>query len=328
MTDTLQRAERPMLARVADHVYWMGRYVERAEHAARLVIVSSNLLTDVGDLAPELQDELWHSVPEVMRLEEPAEDDQPLVRRIGRYMALNELNRGSIVHSIAAARENARAVREIISLEMWEQINTLYWFTRNDDTSTQFEQAPEDFLRTIIRGSMLFQGFSDETLPHDQRWLFLRLGKYFERIDVTSRLLASRYDLLGRDRDQMETSVRNIHWMATLRMCGSLEAYRRQSGVGDFDPEAVCAFVTLQQTHPRAIRHCVEQTLACIAAIRQLNHPNRPDPAEKLLGRLVAKLEYAEPSELFDPSFQVFMSDIQAAIAEASLAMMQTYFLQ
>jgi uncharacterized alpha-E superfamily protein len=141
-------------------------------------------------------------------------------------------------------------------------------------------------------------------------------------------LLASRYDLLGRDRDQMETSVRNIHWMATLRMCGSLEAYRRQSGVGDFDPEAVCAFVTLQQTHPRAIRHGVDQALACISAIHTLNYPNAADPAEKLLGRLAAKLEYAEPAELFDPSFDAFMRDIQTQIAEASLAMMQTYFLQ
>ena len=321
------KGERPMLARVADSVYWMSRYVERAEHIARMLVVSGNLLADAGDLAPELRDELWLSVLRVVRVPDAPVEDGPIARRVLRQLAFDQSNPSSIFSCITRARENARAVREIISAEMWEQLNTLYWYIRIEDAERKYEQQSDDFLRAIMNGSMLFQGLAEQTLPHDQRWLFTTLGKHLERADITSRILETRHALLGRITGSLEASVRTIHWMAVLRMCCSLEAYRRQF-VADFDGDKVCAFVTLEQQHPRAIRYSLDRALESIASIRALLHPHAFDPAERVLGRLQATHEYADPAELFAPSFGGYMQQIQQAIGDTAIAVQQTYFLQ
>src|SRR5438552_12548781 len=207
-TDTskffVTRPPRPMLARDADSVYWMSRYVERAEHIARILLVNSNLLMDVGDLAPELQDRQWQSVLTIMRAGEmnaiPEADaplpatETPTAHRVAQHMTFGADNPNSLFNCIARARENARGVRETISLEMWENLNTLYWTLR--DAPARFDESPEDFYRQVMTGSMLFQGLTDQTMQHDQRWHFTQLGKFLERIDVTARVIASRFALL------------------------------------------------------------------------------------------------------------------------------------
>lgn len=319
------RVERPLLARVADSVYWMSRYVERAEHVARMLIVNGNLLTDVGDLGSDVQDEIWLGVMRSMRLFGMPPGDDRMSARVVRHMAFDPLNPGSIRSCIARARENARAVREIISIEMWESLNRLYWQTQGEDGSA--ESDPQEFLRTVLHGSMTFQGLTDQTLAHDQRWLFIQLGKHLERIDVTCRILDTRFDLLSRAADKLDAPDRNIHWMGVLRLCSSLEAYRRQH-LADFDPVKVLLFVTLEPTHPRAIRFNAQRALASISAIRSITQPTGVDPAERVLGRLSADLEYAEPGEIVRQGFANYMRGIESAIDEAAVAIRQTYFLQ
>ena len=195
----LTRSPRPMLARDADSVYWMSRYVERAEHIARILLVNSNLLIDIGDLAPELQQRQWQAVIDIMRStplpavpESPANPlaaEVPLAQRVAQHMTFNTDNPNSLFNCIARARENARGVRETISAEMWENLNTLYWTLR--DAPARFEESPEDVYRQVMIGSMLFQGLTDQTLPHGQRWYFAQLAKYLERIDVTCRVIES-----------------------------------------------------------------------------------------------------------------------------------------
>src|SRR6476469_7509234 len=116
---------RPMLSRDADSMYWMSRYVERAEHVARLLLINSNLLMDVGDLAPALQQRQWRSILEIMRLDELPPSREPLARRIQHFMTFNPDNPSSLMSCLSRARENARAIRETISAEMWECLNTL-----------------------------------------------------------------------------------------------------------------------------------------------------------------------------------------------------------
>jgi uncharacterized alpha-E superfamily protein len=321
----LGRSERPLLSRVADSVYWMSRYVERAEHVARMLIVNGNLLTDVGDLGADVQDEIWLGVMRCMRLFGDPPGDDRMSARVVRHMAFDPLNPGSIASCIARARENARAVREIISIEMWESLNTLYWQTRVEDAAA--EADPQEFLRTVLHGSMTFQGLTDQTLAHDQRWLFIQLGKHLERIDVTCRILETRFDLLTRAASQLDAPDRNIHWMGVLRLCSSLEAYRRQH-LADFDPMKVLLFVTLEPAHPRSIRFNAQRALAAIGAIRAVTQPTGIDPAERVLGRLAAALEYAEPDEIVRQGFTNYMRSIESAIDEAAVAIRQAYFLQ
>jgi uncharacterized alpha-E superfamily protein len=323
------RAARPMLSRDADSMYWMSRYVERAEHVARLLLVNGNLLIDVGDLAPALQEQQWLSILNILRLEETAESlagDAPMGIRVARHMTFNAANPSSLISCLSRARENARSIRENISAEMWETLNSLYWSIRGDDARPRFEESPEDFYRGIMAGSMLFQGLTDQTLAHDQRWLFTQVAKHLERIDVTCRIIETKFNILRGAEALLETALRNIHWMAVLRSCCSIEAYRRNH-LGEMDPLRVAAFLILERNFPRSIRFSVERAVNAVAKIHASVDPNAVDPAERVLGRLNAQLEYAEMSEILNEGLPNYLQRIQAQVAEAALAVQKAYFL-
>jgi uncharacterized alpha-E superfamily protein len=325
VTDILATpAARPMLSRDADSMYWMARYVERAEHVARMLLINSNLLMDVGDLAPHLQQRQWKSVLEVMRLGELPAGRDTIAARIQQYMTFNRDNPSSLLNCLTRARENARAIRESISAEMWESLNSLYWSISGEDAPARFDESHEDFYRSIMTSSMLFQGLTDQTLAHDQRWLFAQLAKYFERIDVTARILETRFTILKSA--DLEPTIRNIHWMSVLRSCCSIEAYRRNY-TGDMDPHRIASFLILQRNFPRSIRFCVEMAHEAVAAMRSGIASRSIDPAQRILGRLTAQLEYAEMNEILSEGIQPYLQRIQNAIADAAMAVHKTYFL-
>src|SRR5688500_15279755 len=341
-TDTTKffvtRPPRPMLSRDADSVYWMSRYVERAEHVARILLVNTNLLMDVGELAPDLQERQWQSVLTIMRAPAlpnatqrvgPSEDATISLGtsssyRVAHHMAFNAENPNSLYSCLSRARENARGLRETISHAMWECLNTLYWALR--DAPARFDESPEDFYRQVMTGSMLFQGLTDQTLLHDLRWHFTQLGKFLERIDVTARVLGQRFALLTGPEAKLEAPIRNIHWMAVLRSCCSIEAYRRMH-IGDMDPVRVASFLLLEENFPRSVRFCVTQAHAAAAAIRAEVNPRGIDPAERALGRLKIQLEYAEAGEIVRPGVAQYCDRIQNDVAEAAMAIQKTYFL-
>jgi uncharacterized alpha-E superfamily protein len=328
MADTLKGSfdfsSRAMLSRDADSMYWMARYVERAEHVARILLVNTNLLMDVGDLAPALQQKQWRSILEIMRLDELPPSREPLARRIQQYMAFNAQNPSSLICCLCRARENARAIRESISAEMWECLNTLYWSIQGDDAQQRFEDAGEEFFRSIMNGSMLFQGLTDQTLAHDQRWNFTQLAKYLERTDVTARIIETKFSILKSA--ELEAAIRNIHWMAVVRSCCAIEAFRRNY-IGEMDPLRVASFLILQRSFPRSILYCVEQAHAASSAIRSGTNAKGADAAERILGRLETQLEYAEISEIVSAGVPAYLQQIQHAIAEAAIAIQKTYFL-
>lgn len=317
---------RPMLARDADSMYWMARYVERAEHIARLLLVTGNLLTDVGDLAPQMQQRQWLGIVEILRNPEPPAGDAPLGERVIRHLTFSQENPGSLINCIARARENARGIRESISAEMWENLNALYWTIFSEEARGRFDESTDEFYRSIMTGSMLFQGITDQTMAHDQRWLFTQIGKYFERIDVTARVIETKYNILRAAERALETPLRNINWMAVLRSCCSIEAYRRHH-IGDMDPMMVASFLILQRDFPRSIRYCLEQAHRCMAQIRQGSKPETIDPAERILGRMAAQLEYAEMGEILDRGLPGYLQQIQSGISEAGVAVQKSYFL-
>jgi uncharacterized alpha-E superfamily protein len=325
-----------MLARDADTVYWMSRYVERAEHIARVLLINTNLLMDVGELAPELQERQWRTVLSILRggelpeviASDPTSPLAPgevaLAQRVAQHMTFNTDNPNSLFNCIGRARENARGVRETISAEMWENLNTLYWTLR--DAPARFDESPEDVYRQVMIGSMLFQGLTDQTLQHDQRWHFTQLGKFLERIDITGRVISGMFATLKSIESKLEAPIRNIHWMSVLRACCSIEAYRRNN-VGDMDSMRVASFLILEPDFPRSIRFCVSAAHAAIAAIRAEVNAHGIDPAERALGRLKTQLEYAESSEIAKPGVQQYCDRIAADIAEAAVAVQATYFL-
>jgi uncharacterized alpha-E superfamily protein len=321
-------ASRPMLARDADSMYWMSRYVERAEHIARLLLINSNLLMDVGELAPSLEHRQWQSVMITMRVENelPGPAATALVNRVGHYMTFDAANPNSVLNCVTRARENARAIRENISSEMWEALNTLYWSVRGDDARSRFEESPDDFYRHIMNGSMLFQGLTDQTLAREQGWQFTQLAKFLERADVTCRVIESKFNILMDSDHLLAGALRNIHLMAVLRSCCSIEFYRRQH-VGDMDPIKVASFLILEPTFPRSVRFSVQKALAAMSSIRSEVNPLAIDPAERVLGRLNADLEYAEAGEIMAEGLPNYLSRIQNDLAEAAIAMQKNYFM-
>jgi uncharacterized alpha-E superfamily protein len=321
------RASRPMLARDADSMYWMSRYVERAEHIARLLLVNSNLLMDVGELAPTLEQKQWQSVMAAVRVDPIIPGgDAAVAARVGHHMTFNLENPNSVLNCITRARENSRAIRENISAEMWEALNTLYWSLRSDDARSRYEESPDDFYRHIMQGSLLFQGLADQTLAHDQAWRFTQLAKHLERADVTCRVIETKFNILRSAGNIMAGALRTIHWMAVLRSCCSLEFYRRQH-VADLDPMKVASFLILEPNFPRSVRFSVQRAFDAMNAIRSEVNPLAIDPAERILGRLNADLEYAEAGEIMAEGLPNYLQRIQNDLAEAAMAMQKNYFM-
>lgn len=315
----------PVLARDADATYWMSRYVERAEHVARLLLISSEGLIDVGDLDDALIDKHWQSILQIMHIDAPVPGEGPLAPRIAEFMTLDTTNPSSLINCLNRARENARGIRELISAEMWEQLNVLYWSMRSD-AKNLFREAPDQLYRQIMTGSMLFHGLSYHTLDHGQRWQFIQLGKYFERITVTCRILKAKYEILRDAEDAMEASLMNIHWASVLRSCCSIEGYRR-TYLAEMNPENVAQFLILQGDFPRSVRFGVSQALQAISAIRSAVSPRAVDATERILGRLDAQLEYAEGSDLMAHGLPNYLEKILEAIAESALSVHRSFFL-
>ena len=316
---------RPMLARDADGIFWMARYVERSEHVARLLRVHLVLLTDVGDLTPDLEKKTWLTILRTFRVTDMEPCEGPIGRCIARYMTFDQNNANSIASCINRARENARAIREGISSEMWECLNAIYWNVRSDDAQPRFEESADDYFYGILTNSMLFQGLSNQTMAHDQRWNFTQVAKYLERIDVTARVIETRFEVLSQMEEDTEQPV-NIHLMGVLRSCCSLETYRRNY-LADLDADRVAEFLIFQRDFPRSIRFCVDAARDALEAIRISNGVRTPSEPERILGRLSSQLEYTDMTEVRLQGLTTFLQEIQMIVAAASSALQKAYFL-
>jgi uncharacterized alpha-E superfamily protein len=324
---------RPMLARVADAMYWMSRYVARAEHVSRLLVETASLLTDIGDVAPALRREYWRDVLRVLALDhgEIADElldgrDDELARRVCGFMTFDDDNPSSLLSCITLARENARSIRENISGEMWENLNTLYWSLQGDDAQARFEDSAQEFYRQVLLGAMLFAGLTDQTLAHGQGWFFTQIGKSLERLDLVCRTIAARASLLKRADIAIEADGRNIHWMSLLRNCGSLESYRRIH-VGDMDPASVVSFLVLERRFPQSVRYCVHHAHDAAMRVRSEIDPHTFDPAVRILGRLNTQLEYADVDEIERMGLLAYLGQIRSTASDAAEALHKAYFI-
>ena len=323
----------PMLVRAADGMYWMGRYMERAEQIARVLLEHESMVTDVGDVNVELQRILLRSLPGILGVDLLPEVQTFLQEEaaqsfygLAQYLTLGATNPNSLVHSLTRARENARGMREHVSAEMWEHINTLYWSFQGTEAQTRFEDSASDLFRATIQGAALFHGLVDQTMAHGQGWIFTRMGVLLERIDMTCRILAIRGRVLQQEDANLDPGVRNLHWMSVLRACGALEAYRRQH-VGDMDPAQIVRFMVLDPGFPRTVAFSVRTAYGAVTQLRTGRSSRQADAAERILGRLNTQLEYADPGELDGADPFGYLQDIQVRVALAAEAIRKAYFL-
>ncbi len=313
-----------MLSRVADSLYWMSRYMERAENDARLLDVNLQLLLDLGGEADAMQ----HWAPVIASLEETdlfdslyaAADEQSVTE----FLTLQRKNPNSILSCLTLARENARTTREQISSEMWEQINRLYLFVRSDEAKGLLATSPHEFFTRIMFGSHLFQGTTDATMTHGEGWDFIRIGAFLERADSTSRVLDVKYHILLPSGEDVGGNVDTIQWMAVLKSVSALEAYCKLY-VSQVAPWKVAEFLITHREFPRSIRYCIDSLDQALHRISGADESRYANEAERLSGRLRSDVDYVTIGEIFEFGLHEYLTAIQERLVEVSNAMYATY---
>ena len=315
-----------MLSRVADSLYWMSRYIERAENNARILDVNLQLLLDLGNQSEaEVMD---HWAPVIASLEENELFDslykKPDGKSVAEFVTMQKKNPNSIFSCLSHARENARTTREQISSEMWEQINRLYLFMQSDPAKKLLRTSPHEFCRRVITGSHLFQGITDATMTHGEGWEFIRIGTLLERADCTSRILDVKYHILLPSGESVGGNIDTIQWMAVLKSCSALEAFCKLY-VGQVAPWKVAEFLITHSDFPRSIRFCIDSLDVALHRISGGPETHFANEAERLSGRLRSEVDYVTIGEIFEFGLHQYLEAIQERLVEVSDAMYATY---
>ncbi|PYJ89320.1 MAG: alpha-E domain-containing protein [Verrucomicrobia bacterium] len=315
-----------MLSRVADSLYWMSRYIERAENNARIAEVNLQMLLDLTNQQEADPNQQWDPIISSLEVNELFSSlyPKPDGRAVIDFVSLQKKNPNSIVSCLTRARENARTTSEQISSEMWEQINRLYLFVKSDTAKKLVKASPYEFFKRVVTGSHLFQGITDATMTHGEGWDFIRIGKLLERSDCTSRILDIKYHILLPSGEKVGGNIDTIQWMSVLRSCSALEAYRKIY-FGQVAPWMVAEFIITHSAFPRSIRFSVDYFDAALHHISGSAETKYSNEAERLSGRLRYDLDYATIGEIFKFGLHEYLEQIQDRLAEINHALHATY---
>jgi uncharacterized alpha-E superfamily protein len=240
------------------------------------------------------------------------------------FLTFDTLNPNSILSCIATARENARTVREIISSEMWEEINRFYLTLHDPGARARAEADAHEFFQEIKRTSHLIEGTKNETMPHGEAWHFSCIGRHLERADKTSRILDVKYFLLLPSADDVGRPVDDLQWAALLRSASALEAYRKAHG--RVLATNVAGFLVFDREFPRSVYHCVTTADDSLRAITGTQRRGFTNSAEQALGRLVAELDYTDVGEVVAAGLHGFVDELQAKLNAVGNEVTRTFF--
>ena len=306
-----------MLSRVADSLYWMSRYLERAEHTARLLDLNLNLTLDQS---PVVARERWQMMLASLRVPVPENLD---AYELTQYLTFDAGNKDSMVVCIKAARENARQIREQISSEMWEILNRLYLIVLRARIEDIYAQ-PHEFYRPIKEGAHLFQGITDSIMSRGEGWHFIQLGSFIERAGATSTLLDVNLRALLNPANQAAGGLDYISWVALLKSCTSFESYC-QTNTADLRPDWITEFLLLNPEHPRSVRFAIDVIQSSLQTLAKITGTSDVGRAERLAGRLRATLDYARIDEIMADNVHSFLDNIQRQCAQIHTAVNQQY---
>lgn len=301
-----------MLSRVADSLYWMSRFLERAEHSARLMGVHLNL---VLEQEPESAGRLWSRMLACLGNTEPIEADP--------FIAAQNYTLDQIVTCIMAARENARQVREQISSEMWEQLNRLFHESKRMGTVDFWDAQPHEFLNTVNQSSHQFQGVTDSTMSHGEGWQFIQVGRFIERVSATATLLDVHFrEYLAANAEPMN-SAEHMEWIGLLRSCTAFEAYCKVY-TADLRPERVAEFLLFHNEFPHSVRFAVDRLQQSLEAIHDSTSIKNSARLAKLAGRLAASLTFTPLEEIMN-NLHEFFAGVQRQCGQIHSGIYQVY---
>jgi uncharacterized alpha-E superfamily protein len=295
-----------MLSRVADSLYWMSRYLERAENTTRQLDVTMSLMLETGGANVETR---WTRL--LASLGNPAGFEwNGKLEQMARSLVFDNLNPASVMFCINGARENARQVREEISSEQWQRLNRLFHQMHSQNAQTQFASGISDTLASVVDGIHLFQGVGDSTMIHGQGWQFIRLGRYLERAYATATLLEVYQKELFTPFERDHTGYQHLELVGMLRSCTAFEAYC-QVYTADVVPDRILEFLLLNRDFPHAICYCVETIRSAIDSIQHTGGRRSPDELTAGVGRLHAMLGFTTVSEVLSGDAAGFLHDIR-----------------
>lgn len=306
-----------MLSRVADALYWMARYVERAEDLTRILTVNFHTLLDARAEAAAA----WQPIIAITGDEAlySANFDEYSARNVSEFLLWHPANPNAVTTCITLARENARSVREQLSSEMWEHLNRLYFLVR-DIKRESATRGPYEFFDKIRNGSQAFQGITNETMTHGEAYEFIQLGKHLERADKTVRIIDVKYASVNQLIEGPESSLQLI---AMLRSCSAFEAFRKTS-VEQLNAADVAEFLLFNQQFPRAVAYCLQRALRSVKVMsedtRQQNGPQRT------LGRICSELDYMDINEILGNRMHPYLERLLSQLNQAGNEITRTYF--
>ncbi len=315
-----------MLSRVADSLYWMSRYIERAGNTARLLNVHVQLNLEMSSNEHVSNQQPWEPVISTL-------DDRERFEKIHKqadevsvvdYVMFEPENPNSVLSSISRARENARTIREQISVEMWEHINRMYLALCDPRARRRFRASSFQQIQEIIEGSQSFQGVADSTMSQGEGWQFIRLGRFTGRADSTSRILDLKYHMLLPHGEFVGGNVDTIQWMALLRSCSALDAFLKVHA-GLVSPWSVADFLIMDELFPRSIRFCIGQVDDALHKISGSPPGHFTNEPERLSGRLQSMLAYTTTSDIISAGLHEFLDQVQIRLIELTNAVFKQY---
>ncbi len=312
-----------MLCRVADSLFWMSRYLERAENQARFIDVTLNIA--LGYRGRE--DVLWSSLLHAGGYVEAFNEHYSATTRetVLQYLLFDRRNLNSVVNCLAAARENARAIRENLTTPLWESINRFYLRVRQAALQApQILQQPHPFLEQIKRSAHQTSGVAAATSPRGEAWNFSSIGSLLERADKTSRILDVKYFILLPNPTHVGSQVDVVQWAALLESTSALQTYRR--AYGRIQPVNVVDFLILNASFPRSLRFCVREAESCLRAISGTAAHTFSNPAEQMLGQMSSQLNYARATDIIANGLHQFVDDFQTRINKVGEAVSESFF--
>lgn len=308
-----------MLSRVANNIYWLGRYLQRAESTARLVNVNALLLLDL----PRSINFGWQPLVQIVgaealyrtRYEDYSEAD------VVRFLLLDQRNPGSIHSSLHSAREILRTVRDSTPREVWEKLNDLHYFVIGQGEGALTRSRRGAFLQRVIDGTMLVDSVLTMNMSRDVGFQFLRIGTNLEQADMTTRILDVRSTSLidPTGRSEQLAPLYNIQWMSVLRSLTAYQMYRRHVRAR-VNRTGVLRFLIQNREFPRSVTFC----LAMIGSTLPYLPQNRN--VERTLSRVRALVQDANVDKLVEQGLHEFIDEIQLGINELHQAVAQAFF--
>ncbi|MCR5261593.1 MAG: alpha-E domain-containing protein [Candidatus Gastranaerophilales bacterium] len=300
-----------MLSRVADSLFWISRYIERAENTARIIDVNLNLLLDLPG-----EERLFEPVIKTAGCSRSFYNkySKATSENVMDFLTFDTDNQDSIVNCVSFARENARCIRETITLEMWMLINKFYHRLHEPNIKEEMLNNPHDFFTEIKEFCQLYVGIQDGTMSHGIGWNFAWLGRMLERADQTSRILDVKYYILLPDVSMVGMTLDTVQWTAVLKSVSAFEMFRKTyAGV---TPQNVAEFLILNKEFPRSVYYCLEHSERALQNIITHQKTINGEKSMRVIGKLKAMLEFATVDEIIMKGLHETTEDIQIRLSD------------